>query len=73
MATKSLTKPTFGVPSAEVIGRIGTSDQVAALHAAHYRYEAQLAELERQCEVRASELREQYLAEVLEIHQGEAA
>jgi hypothetical protein len=30
MATKQLSRPTFGVPSAEVIGRIGTSDQVEA-------------------------------------------
>ena len=29
-----------------------------ALFAAHYRYEAQLPELERQCEARAAELRE---------------
>jgi hypothetical protein len=65
---KSLTKPTFGVPSAEVIGRIGTSDQVTALHAAHYRYGAQLSDLERQFEAKASELREAYLAEVIAIH-----
>ncbi len=69
---KSLTKAVFGVPSAEVIGRIGTSDQVTALHAAHYRYGAQIADLERQFEAKASELRESYLAEVIAIHGGEA-
>jgi hypothetical protein len=71
---KSLTKPTaFGVPSTGVLDRIDSSDKVSALHAAGYRYEARLSELEQQFEAKASELRETYLGEVSEIHQGEAA
>jgi hypothetical protein len=69
---KALSKQLFGVPSSEVIGRITSSDQVTALHAAHYRYGAQLSDLERQFEAKASELRETYLAEVIAIHDGDA-
>jgi hypothetical protein len=54
---KQLTKQVFGVPSAEVIGMIDTSDKVQALRATGYRYEARLGELERQFEAKASELR----------------
>jgi hypothetical protein len=68
---KQLIKQVFGQPSAEVIGRIGSSDQVTALHAAHYRYGAHLSDLERQFEAKASELRESYLAEVIAIHDSE--
>jgi hypothetical protein len=73
MATmKSLTKsPAFGVPSAEVISMIGTSDKVQALRAAGYRYETQLSELERQFEAKASELCGAYLGEVAEINGDE--
>jgi hypothetical protein len=71
---KSLVKPTaFGVPSVEVIDRIDSSDKVSALHAAGYRFEARLSELERQFEAKASELREAYLGEVSEIHRSEGA
>jgi len=53
---KQLTKPSFGVPSAEVTGMIDTSDKVQALRAAGYRYETRLSELEWQFEAKASEL-----------------
>jgi hypothetical protein len=68
MASKALTKPTFGFPSAEVIGWIGTWDSVSALHAAQSRYGARLSELEAQFEVRAAKLHESYLCEVIQIH-----
>jgi hypothetical protein len=68
---RSLTKPAFGVPSAEVISMIGTSDKVQALRAAGYRYETRLSELERQFEAKASELRGAYLGEVAEINGDE--
>jgi hypothetical protein len=68
---KQLTKQVFGVPSAEIIGMIDTSDKVQALRAAGYRYETRLSELERQFEAKASELRGAYLGEVAEIN-GEA-
>jgi hypothetical protein len=66
--SKSIIKSTYPTPSAETLARISASDKVAALHAASFRYEAQLAEIERQFETKVSHLRESYLDEVLEIH-----
>jgi hypothetical protein len=68
---KQLTKQVFGVPSAEVIGMIDTSDKVQALRAAGYRYEARFGELELQFEAKASELRGAFLGEVAEINGDE--
>jgi hypothetical protein len=42
--------------------------RVARLSEAGYAYKTKLRELEHQFEVKASELREEYIAEVLEIH-----
>jgi hypothetical protein len=70
---KHLTKQTFGVVTIETASRIDNSDKCAALHAASYRYDARIRELEGQFEAKASELREAYLNEVAAIHQNEAA
>jgi hypothetical protein len=70
---KSLTRQTFGEPSHRVLELNETSDQVARLSEAGYAYKTKLRELEHQFEVNASELREGYIAEVLEIHTLEAA
>jgi hypothetical protein len=64
---KALTKGMFGVPSAEVLTAIDASDKCAALQVAGYRFTAKLAELERQFEAKASELRATYLEEVAAI------
>jgi hypothetical protein len=69
----ALTKQPFGVPSLATAEAIDASDKCAALHAASYRYDARLRELEGQFEAKASELREAYLGEVAAIHQSEAA
>ena len=45
---KALTKPAFGVPSAELVNRIESSDMAPAARAAGYRFEAKLGELDRQ-------------------------
>jgi hypothetical protein len=66
-----LTKQVFGVPSVETANRIDASDKVSALHAAAYRFDARIRELETQFEAKAAELRASYLGEVAEIH-GEA-
>jgi hypothetical protein len=68
---KSLTRQTFGVPSQGVLELIETSDRVARLSEAGSAYETKVRELEHQFEVKASDLREEYLAEVLEIHTAE--
>jgi hypothetical protein len=65
--TKALTKTSFGVPSADVLANIDASDKCAELQAASYRFAAKLAELERQFEAKASELRTAYLEEVAAI------
>jgi hypothetical protein len=57
----------FGVPSLETAGRIDDSDKVSAFEAAHYRCRARMSELEAQFEVKASESRAAFVAEVAEI------
>jgi hypothetical protein len=70
---RQVSKPNMlGVVTLETASRIDASDKVSALHAAHYRLNARLHELETQFEAKAAELREAYLGEVAAIH-GEAA
>ena len=66
-------KQAFGVPSLATAEAIDNSDKVSALHAAAYRYDARVREIELQFEAKIAELREVYLREVAEIHSGEAA
>ena len=51
---------------------IDSSDRVLRLSEARYAYENRLWELERQFEVKAAKVREEYLAALLEIHTSEA-
>jgi hypothetical protein len=67
---KQLTKQIFGVPSIQTAGRIDDSDKVSAFEAAHYRCTARMRELEQQFEVKASEIRAAFVAEVAEISGG---
>ena len=69
----ALAKTTFGVPSIETACRIDNSDRVSALHAAGYRFDARVREIELQFEAKVAELREAYLGEVAAIHGDEAA
>ena len=64
---KSLITQTFGVPSQGEI-----SDKVARLSEAGCAFETKRRELEHQFEVKGSELREEYLTALLEIHASEA-
>jgi hypothetical protein len=64
------TRKTFGVPSQGVL--IESSDKIVRLSEARYAFETKRRKLEHQFEVTNSELREEYLAEVLEIHASEA-
>ena len=64
---KSLITQTFGVPSQGEI-----SDKVARLSEAGCAFETKRRELEHQFEVKASELREEDLTALLEIHASEA-
>jgi hypothetical protein len=64
---KQITKQIFGVPSLETAGRIDDVDKVSAFEAAHYRCRARMSELEQQFEVKASEIRSAFVAEVAEI------
>jgi len=57
----------FGVPSLETAGRIDDVDKVSAFEAAHYRCKSRMHELESQFEVKASEIRAAFVAEVAEI------
>ena len=67
----SAAKKPFGVPSLIVATAIDNSDKVSALHAAAYRYDARVREIELQFEAKAAELRAAYLSEVSEIQAGE--
>ncbi len=62
---KSLITQTFGVPSQGEI-----SDKIARLSEAGYAFETKRRKLEHQFEVTNSELREEYLTAVLEIHKS---
>jgi hypothetical protein len=65
---KSLITQTFGVLSQGEI-----SDKIARLSEAGYAFETERRRLEHQFEVTNSELREEYLAAVLEIHDSPEA
>jgi hypothetical protein len=69
---KALSRPAFGMPSAELVNRIESSDAVSAARAAGYRFEARLGELGRQYDAKAAELREEYLAELAALGGEEA-
>ena len=64
------TRQTFGVPSQGML--FESSNKVVRLSEARQTYEARLGELERQFEVKAAKVREEYLAALLEIHTSEA-
>ena len=70
---KSLITQTLGGPSHGVLGLIEISDKIARLSEAGYAFETKRRELEDQFEVTNSELREEYLAAVLEIHDSPEA
>jgi hypothetical protein len=70
---KQLIKQTFGQPSAEVLASIEAESTVQALREANFKYEAKRRDLEDKFGAALGALREQYLAEVLEIHGAEAA
>jgi hypothetical protein len=70
---KSLITQTLGGPSHGVMGLIEISDKIARLSEAGYAFETKRRELEHQFEVTNSELREEYLAAVLEIHDSPEA
>ena len=64
---------TLGGPSRGVLGLIEISDKIARLSEAGYVFETKRRKLEHQFEVTNSELREEYLAAVLEIHDSPEA
>jgi hypothetical protein len=70
---KQLVKQVFGHPSAEVLASIKAESTVQALREANFKYEAKRRDLEDKFGAALGALREQYLAQVLEIHQGDAA
>jgi hypothetical protein len=70
---KSLITQTLGGPSLGVLGLIEISDKIARLSEAGYTFETKRRELEHQFDVTNSELREEYLAAVLEIHDSPEA
>ncbi|MGA9214219.1 MAG: hypothetical protein WBD78_11190 [Methylocella sp.] len=67
---KSLITQTLGAPCHGVLGLIEISDKIARLSEAEYAFETKRRKLEHQFEVTNSELREEYLAAVLEIHKS---
>jgi hypothetical protein len=73
MATKQLSRPTFGVPSLETATRIDDSDATNAACSAHFRFQTRMRELETQFEAKASELRAAFLAELADIRADEEA
>ncbi|HEV7911302.1 MAG TPA: hypothetical protein VGP28_09510 [Methylocella sp.] len=69
---KSLITQTLGGPSHGGRGLIEISDKIARLSEAEYAFETKRRKLEHQFDVTNSELREEYLTAVLEIHTSEA-
>jgi hypothetical protein len=70
---KSLITQTLGGPSHGVRGLIeNISDKIARLSEAGHAFETKRRKLEHQFDVTNSELREEYLTAVLEIHAPEA-
>jgi hypothetical protein len=65
---KSRITQTLGGPSRGVPGLFEISDKIARLSEAGYAFETKRRKLEHEFEVTNSELREEYLAAVLEIH-----
>jgi hypothetical protein len=61
----------FGVPSLETAQAIDDSDKTNSLEAAHYRLSARMAELARQYDAKASELRAAFVEECTEILGGD--
>jgi hypothetical protein len=68
---KSLIIQTLGDPSRGLLRLI--EDKIARLSEAGYAFETKRRKLEHQFEVTNSELREEYLAAVLEIHDSPEA
>jgi hypothetical protein len=60
----------FGVPSLETATRIDNVDMVEAVHAAHYRLNARMRQLECEFDVKASELRQAFIDETSGILNG---
>jgi hypothetical protein len=74
MVKSTNTMPTtlkFGAIAPEVASRIDDSDAAAAACAANYRFQTRMRELEHQFEVKASELRAAFLAELAALNGGE--
>ena len=63
----------FSRPITRPAGLIEISDKIARLSEAEYAFETKRRKLEHQFEVTNSELREEYLAAVLEIHDSPEA
>jgi hypothetical protein len=72
MAKSPITQ-TLGGPLHGVLELIEISDKIARLSEAEYAFETNRRKLEHQFEVTNSELREEYLAAVLKIHDSPGA
>jgi hypothetical protein len=68
MAKSGATQP-FIAPTQAVPDLVEPSDKVAWLSEARHSYETNLRELEHQFETKAADLREEYLAVMLQIHE----
>jgi len=68
--SRSITKPSFGLPSAQCVERISSAEKVERLRSINFNYETRMADLERQFEVLACDLREKYISEILAVHEG---
>jgi hypothetical protein len=64
---KSVAKQSY-TPSTEIVGRISSSDKISAAKSAMFSYETKIRELESEFEIKSSELRTEYLAELSKIH-----
>jgi hypothetical protein len=72
VTSKTLAKsPAFGVPSPEVIGNIEVAQACNELQTANFRYQTKMRDLNRQFEVKAADVRQEYLDEVRQINGDE--
>jgi len=70
---RQLTKASFSALAPETLAAIEAESTVQALREANFKYEAKRHDLEDKFGAALAQLREQYLAKVLEIHGGAPA
>ncbi len=76
MVKQQLGKPTqpaqFGVPSSQALIRIKNSSRMHAVQSIQFSFQTRMRELDRQYELEASKLREEFLEDLAAAQNGSA-